>query len=191
LRTYNLSEDKNFHKAKIFVDKEKVLRAILGHLLSCYSTQEELDEEIDLSKDCYTNRMRQYVQGKENGFYNEIRTLFWIHPYDSIRIIPAVSMMNVFKSANLVGTLISFRPIGIFIIGSENSFHINNKQFNEIKIDNNKAQVIDLSLIKAEDYPFNLMTPNSGIAFLLNHKYIIHGARPTFGIENPLEPNLF
>lgn len=192
LTIFNSNNVTEFHKGRITIDKEKVLRGILGHILACYGTQEELQQEIDLSQDCYTNRMRRYVLGEDNGFYKEIRTIFWIHPYDSIRVVPSVAMLNIYKKNwTACGSLLSFNPIGIFIIDAKNTFLNEIKKFNELTIDGKTNMSIDLSLKNEEDYPFSLIKLNQGFAFLTNLNGVIHGVRPDFLSKNPREPNFF
>lgn len=167
-----------FKYTEIFIDKEKFLRGTLGHLLACYGSQEDLKEEIDLDSDCYANRMRKYVCGEKNQFFKEISVLFWMHQYPSIKIVPHVAMVS-FNNKNLLlgGSLLSFYPIGIFIVNSNKFPLIKDLKLNELKIDGEKRIKVNVSCIQEEDFPFSLLAVNRGFAFLFNNKSIIHGIK--------------
>ena len=158
-----------FREAIIKINKEKILKSILGHIIACYGTQEDLLEKFDTFKDCYSNRMRKYVLGEENNFYNEIRVVFWLHPYRSIRIIPNIVFTELYdSSSSLGGSLFSFYPIGIFIINRDEYSILKNFNLNEIIINGDCQVKINIKSIQDEDFPFSLLKNNSGIGFLYN-----------------------
>ncbi len=170
-----------FKNALIHIDKEKVLRGVLGHLLSCYGSQKELKSEIKLDEDCYSNRMRQYVLGANNQFYEEIRFLFWIHPHKSIKILPYISMTRLFNiEFMLVGSLLSFYPVGIFIIQNAELTLFKDYKLNELIIDGTSDVKINIAAVMDEDFPFSIMKTNQEIMFLTNSEYFIHGTRLEF-----------
>nr|WP_321298310.1 hypothetical protein [uncultured Sphaerochaeta sp.] len=189
---YSSSEGATFHRGKIFIDKVKVLRGLLGHILACYGTQDELKLQIDLNEDSYTNRMRKFVRGEDNNFYQEIRVLFWIHPYDSIRIVPSFTMATIDNPNSIFGgTQISFYPLGFLILNIDAHCSITENIFNELKIDGKSEMIIDLSIVHAEDYPFNLLASNRRYFALLNTNSIIHGINQNLFISNPRELKFF
>lgn len=170
-----------FKKTDIEIDKEKVLRGILGHLLSCYGSQEELTSEIDLEENCFSNRMRKYVLGENNQFYKEIIFLFWIHPYRSIRILPSVAMTPMYSNnLMLCGALLSFYPVGIFIINNNDYALLKGLRLNELVIDGTSKMKINIKKVLEEDFPFSLLKNNRGIMFLFNGKSLIHGMKSEF-----------
>jgi hypothetical protein len=181
------AENVLFKNAVIKIDKIKVMRSILGHILSCYSTQDDLKEQVISSVDCYSNRMRAFVNGIENDFYKEIRLVFWLHPYRTIKVVPNVVMTELYNSeTSLGGALFSFYPIGIFVINKNNYNLIKNLQLNEICIDNSEEQIVNMNSIQDEDFPFSLLKNNSGICFLYNSEEIIHGVKSEYFMHSKI-----
>jgi hypothetical protein len=170
-----------FKKAIIKINKLKVMRSILGHVLSCYGSQDELSSEIELSVDCYSNRMRRFVIGDNNNFCNEIKFVFWLHPYRTIRVVPNVVLTELYNSeTSLGGSLFSFYPIGIFIINKTNFNLLNKFKLNVMNIDGNDEQEVDINSVQDENFPFSLLKKNNGVGFLFNSKGIVHGVKSEY-----------
>lgn len=168
---------KNFKKISVILDKSKLLRGLLGHLLACYDRQVDLKRQPELERDCYVNRMRKYVLGEDNQFNNEIRVLFWIHNYKSIQILSNLSMMTMDRLI-LGGAIFSFYPVGFLILNSYEKAVVDNLHLNELIIDGKDEIIIDFSCVKDEDFPFSLLKKNESLFFLYNHHHLIHGIRP-------------
>lgn len=172
-----------FGKAAIRINKKRVARAILGHILSCYGTQDELRLPFDKDLDCYSNRMRKYVLGEENHFEKEIKILFWIHPYRIIKVIPHCVFTELTNSeTSLPGSVFSFYPIGIWVINKDNYNLVKqvNHKVNEFVVDDEETIELNIDIIKDEDFPFSILKNNNGVAFLFNEKGIIHGLKSEY-----------
>jgi len=182
---YLLRYQKNvlFKKVSITISKERIVKSILGHVLSCYGTQEDLSKSFNKEIDCYSNRMRKYVLGEENGFEKEIKIVFWLHPYRTIKVIPYFIFTELLNSeTSIQGSLFSFYPIGIWIINKNNYrlLSILNEKVNEIIIDKSDDLKVDMDLIKDEDFPFSILKNKKSIAILYNDKSIIHGLKSEY-----------
>lgn len=172
-----------FGKAPIKINKKRVARAILGHVLSCYGTQEELQNPFDKEMECYSNKMRKYVLGEENGFEKEVKILFWIHPYRTIKVIPYCVFTELTNTETaLPGSVFSFYPIGIWVINKNNYNLISlvHEKVNEFFVDDSGIIEIKIDLVKDEDFPFSILKKSNGVAFLYNSHGIIHGLKSEY-----------
>jgi hypothetical protein len=127
-------EIKSFNKSGIIVGKiqknidvKKLVRCLLGHLLSiCVYEKNNTIQELlknKIKNNLLFNTYRDFVLGKTDILKN-YSCYYWYYPYDNIVITPYFLKADVItgpKILELFGTIIKLFPIALYIIDESNS----------------------------------------------------------------------
>lgn len=160
---------------EIKVDPQKVLRCILAHFLAANVCHRKLSVKgvlnSPLDTDIIYERYRQFVLGNTTVLENT-NVYYWYYPYSNIVINPYFGCMtDAFtpQKHNLVGTLIKFFPIGLFILNKDSSDGIpHGSLFNY----QSESLVLNMTNIEHKKY---LEVPLSTEALLLDSHAVVNG----------------
>ncbi|MBO4437855.1 MAG: hypothetical protein J5798_00775 [Spirochaetaceae bacterium] len=162
---------------KIDVDAKKILRCILAHFLAtnaCHS-EKTVEETLQtpLDQNIVYERYRQFVLSKTQSIENT-DVYYWYYPFSNIVINPYFGCMtNAFTpmKKNLIGTLIKFFPIALFILNRDRSDGIPRGNLFDC---NSKAIALNFEHFLPKEY---LERPLENEAFVLNSNAVVNGNR--------------
>lgn len=167
-----------FNKLEFKYDFNKILRSIIGHLLSATGYKINIKEPFDSNPNYTLNKMRKSLLNNENTYFDETIIYLWIHPYRSIEIQNNFSYKPHFGSKSIMlGSMLKFFPLGFLLIDKKllnNEFSFN---LDEITI-NDKKIILNMTKIMPDDFPYNLVKdPSSSGIFLINSASAIRGQK--------------
>lgn len=162
---------------KIDVDAKKILRCILAHFLAanaCHS-EKNVEETLQtpLDQNIVYERYRQFVLGKTQSIENS-DVYYWYYPFSNIVINPYFGCMtDAFTpmKKNLIGTLIKFFPIALFILNRDSSDGIPRGNLFDC---NSKAIALNFEHFLPKEY---LERPLENEVFVLNLNAVVNGNR--------------
>ena len=174
-----LRETLLFGKLTVQVNKMNLLRSLLGHLIAIPDNQESLSQEIDLNANYTKNKIRNFLRTSDLSYLSDFSIHLWVHPYPRIHFYPSISLCALDNPKLLfTGSLMSFYPLGILVVRTENHTHLKfGPGITEVEINENPNQRIDFRYPITDDYPFSLLNTAGKYFFLLNSESVIQGMK--------------
>lgn len=167
-----------FDRLEFRFDFEKILKSIVGHLISATGYKNKIDKPYDQNENFTINKMRKVFLEDDITYFNETRIFVWIHPYRSIEVQNNFSYKSlVGERGMLLGSMIKFFPLGFLLVDKQQLSNEINLGLDEITINDNEL-LLNFLNVKPENYPFNLINSTfSNGAFLLNSEDGIKGIK--------------
>jgi hypothetical protein len=167
-----------FNKLEFTYNFEKIVKSIIGHLLSATGHRASLLKPYDDNENFTFNKMRKVLNQNDDEYLSQTKMLIWLHPHRTIEIQNNIVYGDLSGSKSMIhGSLLKFFPFGFWFIDKSSLNDFFNFNLDEIDI-KKKSIIIDFNKILPNDFPFNLLDSSlSQGVFMMDTEHAIKGLK--------------
>jgi hypothetical protein len=164
--------------AHIACRPNRILKALVGHLLAGFHQMDQLAVPISRDAGSYLLALRDFWNGSTARLPDTIRIHYWLHPFHSIVFAPQCAFIpDLTGGISVIGSVIKFFPVAFWIAdfsGTEIRFNLP-EFIHSSEVEETRNIKIDFTAQKPQGFPFQV-EPDS--AFLMFKNSLYYGMQP-------------